>query len=167
MSDFLSRIAKLSPQRLALLANELNERLEAMEEDRSGPIAIVGMGCRLPGGVHNTESFWKLLSNGVDAICEVPPDRWNIDEYYDSNADTPGKMNTRWGGFIDGPDQFDPKFFGIAPAEANSMDPQQRLLLETTWEALEDAGIPPASLSGSRSGVFVGLCNLDYGYLAL
>ncbi len=167
MSDFLSRIARLSPQRLALLANELNDRLEAMEEDRSGPIAIIGMGCRLPGGVHNAESFWKLLSDGVDAIREVPSDRWNIDDYYDSNADTPGKMNTRWGGFIDGPDQFDPRFFGIAPAEANSMDPQQRLLLETTWEALEDAGIPPGSLSGSRSGVFVGLCNLDYGYLAL
>ena len=167
MSDFLSRISKLSPPRLALLAAELNERLEALEAERSEPIAIVGMGCRYPGGVKDAESFWKLLSDGVDAIREVPSDRWNADAFYDPNPDIRGKMTTRWGGFIDGHDQFDPKFFGIAPAEAVPMDPQQRLLLETTWEALEDAGIPPSSLVGSHTGVFVGICNLDYGYVTL
>ncbi len=167
MSDFLSRISKLSPQRLALLAAELNERLEALEAERSEPIAIVGMGCRYPGGVNDAESFWKLLSDGVDAIREVPSNRWNAEDFYDPNPDIRGKMTTRWGGFIDGHDQFDPKFFGIAPAEAVPMDPQQRLLLETTWEALEDAGIPPSSLAGSHTGVFVGICNLDYGYVTL
>ena len=167
VSDFLSRISKLSPQRLALLAAELNERLETLEAERSEPIAIVGMGCRYPGGVNDAESFWKLLSEGVDAIREVPSDRWNADAFYDPNPDIRGKMTTRWGGFIDGHDQFDPKFFGIAPAEAVPMDPQQRLLLETTWEALEDAGIPPSSLAGSHTGVFIGICNLDYGYVTL
>jgi acyl transferase domain-containing protein/SAM-dependent methyltransferase/acyl carrier protein len=167
MSDFLTKISKLSPQRLALLAAELNDRLEALEEDRSGPVAIVGMGCRAPGGVHDAESLWKLLSEGVDAIEEVPADRWNIDDFYDRNPDTPGKMATRCGGFIKEADRFDPKFFGIAPAEATPMDPQQRLLLESTWEALEDAGIPPLSLAGSLTGVFVGICNSDYGNLAI
>ena len=150
MSDFLSRISKLSPQRLALLAAELNERLETLEAERTEPIAIVGMGCRYPGGVNDAESFWKLLSEGVDAIREVPSDRWNADAFYDPNPDVPGKMTTRWGGFIEGHDRFDPKFFGIAPAEAVPMDPQQRLLLETTWEALEDAGIPPFEPRGQR-----------------
>jgi acyl transferase domain-containing protein/acyl carrier protein len=167
VSDFLTRISKLSPQRLALLAAQLNERLEALEEDRSAPIAIVGMGCRFPGGVRDAETLWKLLSEGIDAIREVPADRWKVDDYYDRNPDTPGKMATRWGGFIDEPDQFDPKFFGIAPAEATPMDPQQRLLLESTWEALEDAGIPPSSLAGSLTGIFVGICNSDYANMAL
>ncbi len=167
MSEFLDRISKLSPQRLALLADELNERLQASERRRKVPLAIVGIGCRLPGGVNDPEGFWKLLSDGVDAISEVPRSRWDVEEFYDRNPDTPGKMATRWGGFIEDPDQFDPKFFGIAPAEAAGMDPQQRLLLETTWEALEHAGIAPASLAGTQAGVFVGICNADYSHLAL
>ena len=166
MSEFLDRISRLSPQRLALLADELNERLQAAERRRRVPLAIVGIGCRLPGGVHSPEEFWNLLSQGVDAVGEVPSSRWNIEEFYDSNPDTPGKMATRWGGFIEGHDQFDPKFFGIAPAEAACMDPQQRLLLETTWEALEHAGIAPAKISGTSAGVFVGICNGDYGQVA-
>jgi acyl transferase domain-containing protein/SAM-dependent methyltransferase/NADP-dependent 3-hydroxy acid dehydrogenase YdfG len=167
MSEFLDRISKLSPQRLALLADELNERLQAFERRRKVPLAIVGIGCRLPGGVNDPEGFWKLLSDGVDAVGEVPPSRWDVDEFYDRNPDTPGKMATRWGGFIEDIDQFDPKFFGIAPAEADSMDPQQRLLLETTWEALEHAGIAPAALAGTQTGVFVGICNGDYSQVAL
>ncbi len=167
MSEFLDRISKLSPQRLALLADELNERVRAAEESRKVPLAIVGIGCRLPGGVQDADGFWKLLSEGVDAVRQVPASRWDVEEFYDANPDTPGKMATRWGGFIDGHDQFDPKFFGIAPAEAASMDPQQRLLLETSWEALEDAGIAPSALSGTSTGVYVGICNGDYGQVAL
>ncbi len=167
MSDFLTRIAKLSPQRLALLANELNERLQALENERSTPVAIVGMGCRYPGGANDPDSFWALLRDGVDAIREVPADRWDVDALYDPDPEKPGRMATRWGGFIDRPDRFDPKFFGIAPAEAVTMDPQQRLLLETTWEALEDAGINPSTLAGTPTGVFVGLCNSDYAFHAL
>lgn len=167
VSEFLDRISKLSPQRLALLADELNERLEASERRRRVPLAIVGIGCRLPGGVHGPEEFWKLLSEGVDAVTEVPPSRWSAEEFYHDNPDTPGKMATRWGGFIDDPDLFDPKFFGIAPAEAISMDPQQRMLLETTWEALEHAGIAPSRLAGTQTGVFVGICNGDYSQVML
>ncbi|MGA8528394.1 MAG: type I polyketide synthase, partial [Acidobacteriaceae bacterium] len=167
MSEFLTRIAKLSPQRLALLANELNERLQALEKERSTPVAIVGMGCRFPGGANDPESFWALLRDGVDAIKEVPADRWDMDALYDPDPETPGRMATQWGGFIDAPDRFDPKFFGIAPAEAVTMDPQQRLLLETAWEALEDAGINPEALAGTATGVFVGLCNSDYAFHAL
>jgi acyl transferase domain-containing protein/protein-L-isoaspartate O-methyltransferase len=167
MSEFLDRISKLSPQRLALLADELNERVQAAERNRRIPLAIVGMGCRLPGKVENPEQFWDLLSHGTDAVTEIPISRWDTRELYDPNPATPGKMATRWGGFIDGAEQFDPKFFGIAPAEAVSMDPQQRLLLETSWEALEDAGVAPSRLAGSQTGVFVGICNGDYSQVAL
>ncbi len=167
MSDFLDRISKLSPQRLALLADELNECVQAAERNRKIPLAIVGMGCRLPGKVETPEEFWDLLSRGTDAVTEVPISRWDTREFYDPNPATPGKMATRWGGFIDGAEQFDPKFFGIAPAEAVSMDPQQRLLLETSWEALEDAGIAPSRIAGSQTGVFVGICNGDYSQVAL
>ena len=97
------------------------------------------MGCRFPGGADTPEAFWELLVNGVDAISEVPSDRWNIDEHYDADPVTPGKMNVRYGGFVDRLKEFDANFFGISPREANSLDPQQRLLLEVTWEALERA----------------------------
>lgn len=167
MSDFLDRISKLSPQRLALLADELNERVQASEKNRRVPLAIVGIGCRLPGGVEGPDAYWQLLREGIDAIQEVPASRWDSAELYDRDPEAAGKMNTRWGGFIDAPEQFDPKFFGIAPAEAIHMDPQQRLLLETAWEALEHAGIPASSLTGTPTGVFLGICNADYGHIAL
>src|SRR6185437_9925347 len=109
------------------------------------PIAIVGMACRFPGA-SDPEAFWRLLRDGVDAISEVPRDRWDATALYDSDTAAPGKVNTRWGGFVDQVDQFDPQFFGISPREAVEMDPQQRLTLELTWEALEDAGIPPQRL---------------------
>jgi acyl transferase domain-containing protein/NAD(P)-dependent dehydrogenase (short-subunit alcohol dehydrogenase family)/SAM-dependent methyltransferase/acyl carrier protein len=128
-------------------------------------VAIIGAGCRLPGGVDDLESFWRLLANGTDAVTEIPRDRWNIADWYDADPDTPGKMATRWGGFLDGVDRFDPEFFGISAREAESMDPQQRLLLEVSWEALENAAQNPARLSESRTGVFVGLTNDDYGRL--
>ena len=160
--NFLERIAGLPPKRLALLAAELNARLERLEQRSADPIAVIGIGCRFPGGVNDPDSFWRLLIEGRDAIVEVPPDRWDIDALFDPDPDSTGKMNTRWGGFLDGIDQFDPEFFGISPREATGMDPQQRVLLEVTWEALENAGLCPDRLTGSQTGVFVGVCNNDY-----
>ena len=125
------------------------------------PVAIVGIGCRFPGAA-GLEEFWTLLRNGVDAISEIPPERWDIEALYDPIPGTTAKMSTRWGGFLPGIDRFDPHFFGISPREAAAMDPQQRLLLEVTWEALENAGQPPDKLAGSRTGVFVGIGGFDY-----
>lgn len=135
-----------------------NERLRRRE-----PTAIIGMGCRLPGGANSPEEYWALLSEGRDAVSFIPAERWPVSRYFDENADAPGKMYIREGGFLDcSPYDFDPRFFGISPKEAKALDPQQRLLLETAWEALEDAGINPASLQGSRTGVFIGISSSDY-----
>lgn len=166
MSDVFDRISQLSPKRLALLAMELQAKVDAAGGDRSEPIAIIGMACRFPGA-DTPEAYWQLLRDGVDAITEIPPTRWDVDEYYDPDPDTPGGIATRWGGFIDDIDRFEPQLFGISPREAQSLDPQQRLLLEVTWEALERAGIAPDSLSGSATGAFVGICNGDYGHMLM
>ncbi|MCU1502351.1 MAG: hypothetical protein JWM12_1705, partial [Ilumatobacteraceae bacterium] len=123
---------------------------------------VVGIGLRFPGGAVDAESFWEVLSTGVDAIVEVPPERWSIADLYDEDPDVPGRMATRFGGFLAGIDRFDAPFFGISPREAQSMDPQQRLLLEVTWEALENAGIAVDSVFGSNTGVFLGISNNDY-----
>ena len=128
------------------------------------PIAIVGIACRFPKAP-DPEAFWRLLRDGVDAITEVPRDRWDTAALFDPDTAAPGKVNTRWGGFIDQVDRFDPQFFGISPREAVQMDPQQRLALELGWEALEDAGIPPPRLVESRTGVFVGALFTDYALL--
>ena len=126
------------------------------------PIAIVGLGCRLPGAA-NPEAFWQLLVEGRDAVSVVPPDRWDADAVDKWIAATTGISGTvRWGGWLSGIDQFDPGFFGISPREAACIDPQHRLLLEVAWEALEDGGGPAASLRGSRTGVFVGISTHDY-----
>ena len=125
------------------------------------PIAIVGIGCRFPGA-SGLEEFWTMLRNGVDAVSEIPRDRWDIDALFDPLPGTTGKMSTRWGGFLTGVDRFDPHFFGISPREAAAMDPQQRMLLEVVWEALENAGQPPDQLAGSRTGVFAGIGGFDY-----
>lgn len=125
------------------------------------PIAIVGLGCRFPGA-NNVEQFWQLLKEGVDAIRDVPAERWKIDDYFAPQPNTPGKLYNRGGGFLDHVDQFDPQFFGISPREAVKMDPQQRLLLEVMWETFENAGIVPDSLAGSNTGVFIGISNNDY-----
>jgi len=170
MSDFLERIAKLPPERLALLAAELQNRLDAAERrlaQRSEPIAIVGMGCRFPGGADDPDRYWQLLRDGVDAVREVPAERWDARALLDPDATAPGKMVTCRGGFLDTVDGFDARFFGIAPREAVSVDPQHRLLLEVTWEALEDAGIAADRLDGVTGGVFIGLCNKDYAQLML
>ncbi|PRG06999.1 non-ribosomal peptide synthetase [Burkholderia ambifaria] len=131
------------------------------------PIAIVGMSCRFPGAAHDLDAYWRLLNDGVDAISEVPRERWDIDAYYDPDPEAPGRMVCRFGGFLDDVDQFDPAFFRITPREAAAMDPQQRLLLEVSHEALEHAGIPVDSLKGSRTGVFVGITTNDYANLQL
>jgi amino acid adenylation domain-containing protein len=129
-----------------------------------GPVAIVGMACRFPGA-DGPEAFWKLLREGIDAIGEVPAGRWSLGTYYDADPGVPGKMNTRWGGFLDQVDGFDAPFFGISAREAIQMDPQQRLFLELAWEALEDAGIPAGQLQGTRTGVFAGAMWSDYARL--
>ena len=129
------------------------------------PIAVVGMGCRLPGSVGTPEELWELLMGGRDPLGEVPPERWEAWAWTSPDPDQPDRMVSSRGGFLSGVDLFDAAFFGIAPREARMMDPQQRLVLETAWEALEDAGIPPGTLAGSRGGVFLGLCTLDYAWL--
>jgi 8-amino-7-oxononanoate synthase len=128
------------------------------------PIAIIGIGCRFPGASH-PEAFWQMLRNGVDAISEVPRDRWDNARFYDPDPTQPNKTNQRWGGFLDQVDRFDPQFFGISPREAQTIDPQQRLMLEVAWESLEDAGQVPSELAGSQTGVFVGIGTHDYSVM--
>ncbi len=132
----------------------------------AAPIAIIGMACRFPRA-SDPAALWRLLRDGVDAIREVPLDRWDAAAFYDPDVGAPGKANTRWGGFLDRVDQFDPFFFGISPGEAERMDPQQRLLLELAYEAFEDAGYVGPRLAGSRTGILVGISVNEYGLLQL
>ncbi|TPG29519.1 SDR family NAD(P)-dependent oxidoreductase [Mycobacterium hodleri] len=135
------------------------------EEGAREPLAIVGIGCRLPGEVRSPEDFWGLLCSETDATRVVPDARWDAARFHDPNPAKVGKMVTRRGGFLSDIDQFDPQFFGISPREAHLLDPQQRLLLEVTWEALEDGGIPADGLAGTDVGVFIGGFTLDYQLL--
>jgi acyl transferase domain-containing protein/NADPH:quinone reductase-like Zn-dependent oxidoreductase/NADP-dependent 3-hydroxy acid dehydrogenase YdfG/acyl carrier protein/surfactin synthase thioesterase subunit len=157
-----------TPRALAMyLAGEASEPSDMVVPRRTEgrePIAVVGLSCRFPGAP-NAEAYWRLLRDGVDAISEVPPERWSIDALYDRDAAAPGKMSTRWGGFLAAVDQFDAAFFGISPREAARMDPQQRLMLELSWEALENARIAPKGLRGSPTGVFFGAMWMEYGRL--
>lgn len=140
----------------------MSERESAARE----PLAIVGIGCRLPGGVTGPESYWQMMTEGRSGIVPVPENRWNRERWHHKNVDIPGKMITKWGGFVHDFDQFDAQFFGISPREALRMDPQQRWLLESAWECLEDAGIPPVSLRGTETAVFVGIASNDYANVA-
>jgi acyl transferase domain-containing protein len=150
-------------QRALVELKQLRARVEADERTRSEPIAVIGVGCRFPGGGNDPDAYWRLLRNGVDAVTEVPPTRWDVDAFFDADPDAPGKTYTRRGGFLDLPiETFDALFFNIPPREAVKMDPQHRLLLEVAWEALERAGIPPTNLVGSRTSVFIGMSNNDY-----
>jgi phthiocerol/phenolphthiocerol synthesis type-I polyketide synthase B len=139
------------------------------EPDRSHldePIAVIGLGCRFPGGIFGPEQFWKFICDGESAITEVPPERWTpFDDGTPEVAATLARI-TRFGGYLDALDAFDAEFFDISTREATKMDPQQRMLLEVAWEALEHAGIPPSSLRRSQTGVFAGACYTDYGYVA-
>ena len=126
------------------------------------PVAIIGIGCRFPGGVTDVDSFWKLLTEAREAVTDVPPDRWNIERFFDTEPGLPGKSIAKRAGFLDNIDQFDPQFFGISPREAPYVDPQHRLLLETAWEAIEDAGVILDLENGTDIGVFVGISHNEY-----
>jgi amino acid adenylation domain-containing protein len=161
--------------------------LKARDAARREPIAIIGIGCRFPGGANTPDAFWELLRDGVDAVREMPTGRWNADAFYHPDPDAPGKTYVRHGAFLDDVRGFDAEFFGITPREAARLDPQQRLLLETSWEALEDAGLSPDTLgarpdgaiastidsarglqrpvtTGVSTGVFIGAMSTDYGH---
>ncbi|MEO0987319.1 MAG: type I polyketide synthase, partial [Cyanobacteria bacterium J06639_14] len=154
-------------QNATMQIRSLRSELDDLRRQQTEPIAIIGMACRFPGGANTPEAYWELLRNGVDAISEIPSQRWDVAAHYDPDADVPGKMYTRHAGFIDRVDQFDPQFFGISPREAHSLDPQQRLLLEVGYTALENAGQPPFDLRGTRTGVFVGVSFDDYAQLSV
>lgn len=131
-------------------------------------IAIIGVGCRFPGGASSPDAFWNLLVNGVDAVIDVPTDRWDIRRFYDPDPEKPGKIRQSQGGFLtEKLDRFDPLFFGMSPKEARSLDPQQRILLEISYEAIEDAGLQVEKLKGSPTGVFIGAFSLDNQLLQL
>ncbi|MEL6108482.1 MAG: type I polyketide synthase, partial [Planctomycetota bacterium] len=131
------------------------------------PIAIIGVGCRFPGGCDSPSSYWELLRDGVDAITETPSDRWSLQKFYAEGASRPGKTQSRWGGYVDDIAAFDPELFGISPREAACMDPQQRMLLEVAYRAAEDAGVPIDSLAGRAVSVHVGISSFDYAVAGL
>ncbi len=141
---------------------KMEARLEQADAYRSEAIAVVGAACRFPGGADSPQAFWELLQRGGDVIAEVPASRWDNEALYDPDPDAPGRVATRFGGFLERIDEFDARFFGVTPREAAALDPQHRLLLEICWEALEDAGLPPTQLVGSKTGVFTGLSTFDY-----
>ena len=162
------RLEDMTPLQRAFLALEEAEgRLAAVTQAAREPIAVVGLGCRVPGDGNDAASFWQLMIDGIDAVMPVPTERWDHGAFYDPDPTAIGRIATRSGGFLRGVDQFDPGFFGIAPREAEGMDPQQRLLLEVSWEALENAGQAPDRLEGSATGVFFGVCASDYAYSQL
>ena len=153
-----------SPVKQALLEiRRLKARLAEAENANRDPIAIVGIGLRLPGGIGTPDALWEKLSQGFDAVRTIPASRWRLEDYYDENPDAPGKAYSRHGAFIEDAALFDADFFGISPREAQTMDPQQRVLMEVAWEALEHAGIAPELLWGSAAGIYLGIASDDYG----
>lgn len=154
-----------SPLKRAYLALEqAHARIADLERSTSEPIAVIGLGCRMPGA-NSPQDFWQMLQNGVDAISKVPTDRFDVDAFYDPDPNRLGCVSTRYGGFLREINRFDCGFFGISPREAQSMDPQQRLLLEVVWEALEHAGQAPDRLEHTPTGIYVGVTSSDYAYL--
>ncbi|SFK44601.1 non-ribosomal peptide synthetase [Falsiroseomonas stagni] len=161
----LDRPAMTPMQQAVVALQRLRARNAELERANSAPIAIIGMGCRYPAGSDSPDAMWQALLEGRDGSREVPRDRWDIDALYDPEPGRAGRMYVRKSCFLDRVDGFEPLFFRISPREAIGIDPQQRLLLEVTWEALEDAGIAPPSLVGSRTGVYVGISTNDYSAL--
>jgi 3-oxoacyl-(acyl-carrier-protein) synthase/SAM-dependent methyltransferase len=168
MPEAVGSPSGLSPVKQALLEiRRLRAQLAERRRSDAEPVAIIGMAVRLPGGIVRLEDFWQLLATGEDGIAAIPAERWDTAALYDADPDRPGKTYSRHGGFLADVDRFDAEFFGITPREAESMDPQHRILMELTSEALEHAGIPATRLAGSRTGVYIGLSNSDYGRLLL
>ncbi|WP_437479732.1 beta-ketoacyl synthase N-terminal-like domain-containing protein [Sorangium sp. So ce1014] len=159
MTDYEARLR----QAIATI-RELRAERDALARARSEPIAVIGMACRFPGGASTPEAYWRLLEDGVDAVTEIPAERWRLDPAPDEAPD-PRARAVRWGAFLREVDLFDARFFGISPREAMAMDPQQRLLLEVAWEALERGGQVPERLVGTRTGVFLGMSTNDYAHL--
>ena len=138
-----------------------------MAEPTVTPIAVIGTACRLPGGIDSPERLWEALLAGDDLVTEVPADRWDADEYYDPERGVPGRTMSRWGAFLDDIGGFDAGFFGLDDGKATAIDPQHRLLMETSWEAIERAGIDPAAIAGTSTGVYLGISHDDHTSLAL
>ena len=159
MRTTFSRVLAMTAAQRAALTEQFDKasRIAAAE-----PVAVVGIGCRFPGGGAGPDGYWAFLANGGDAVSEVPADRWDADAFYDPDPFAPGRMSSKWGAFLPDVAGFDADFFGIAPREAEAMDPQQRVLLEVAWEALEHAGIAPDGLSGTRAAVMMGVYYSEY-----
>ena len=159
MKTTFSRIAGMTEAQRSALAEQF---ADASRIAGAEPVAVVGIGCRFPGGGLGPDGFWRLLERGRDAITEIPSDRWDAEEFYDPDPFARGRMPSKWGGFVAGIDGFDAEFFGIAPREAAAMDPQQRVLLEVAWEAIEHAGLAPEQLNGARAAVMMGVYYNEY-----
>src|ERR1700730_11029857 len=159
MGTIFDRVSAMPADKRDALTQQFDKasRIAAAE-----PVAVVGIGCRFPGGAVGPEGYWNFLANGGDGISEIPPDRWNAEEYYDPDQFAPGRMSSKWGGFLPDVAGFDADYFGISPREAEAMDPQQRLMLEVAYEALEHAGIATADLSGVRAAVMMGVYYGEY-----
>ncbi|HEY9304681.1 MAG TPA: type I polyketide synthase, partial [Mycobacterium sp.] len=159
MGTIFDRVSAMPADKRDALTQQFDKasRIAAAE-----PVAVVGIGCRFPGGAAGPEGYWNFLANGGDGISEIPPDRWNADEYYDPDQFAPGRMSSKWGGFLSDVSGFDADYFGISPREAEAMDPQQRLMLEVAYEALEHAGIATDELSGVRAAVMMGVYYGEY-----
>ncbi len=162
--DYLAKELRIEEIQYSGTVYDIHENV-ATSESLIEPIAVIGMGCRFPGGCDTPESFWRLLRNSGDAVREIPHDRWDVESIYDPDPNVPGKSYAKHGAFLDQVDMFDANFFGIAPREAANLDPQQRLVLEAAWEAMENGGQSPQKLKGSRSGVFLGISTFDYANL--
>src|SRR3954451_6520516 len=159
MRTTFSRISGMTDAQRAALSEQFDKasRLAGAE-----PVAVVGIGCRFPVGVVGPQGYWEFLASGGDAIGEVPSDRWDAEAFYDPDPFAPGRMSSKWGGFLPDVTGFDADFFGISPREAEAMDPQQRVMLEVAWEALEHAGIAPDQLAGFRAAVMMGVYYTEY-----
>lgn len=165
MSNQKERLEKLSPLKRALIAvDEMQRKIKVLENGDVEDIAVIGMACKFPKA-DSIEEFWNNLLNKVDGISEIPKDRWDIDEFYNAEPSSPGKMISKYGGFINDVDKFDAQFFGISPREATQMDPQQRILLEVTWAAIEDSNQKIDDLKKSKTGVFIGISTNDYSFV--